>query len=86
MGKRRTRKQKETARHRFTLVANKPNVKRQNNIGLLPEIKPDQIVKKAESMTQVANSGTVKRDILKSLILASLILSLEIMLYLVWNR
>ena len=70
--KRRTRKQKESVHHPFAVSwePERARVKRETKID--PEAK-------------IALT-TAKRDILKSLILASLILGMEVVLYLGWSR
>ena len=67
---RRTRKQKEHAHHPFTVTwePNQAHVKRETKIE--PEAKL--------ALT------TAKRDIIKSLLLASLILGMEVVIYLAW--
>lgn len=70
--KRRTRKQKESAHRPFAVSwePEKAHVKRESKI---------------EPEAKIALT-TTKRDILKSLLLASLILGMELVLYLGWPR
>lgn len=106
MAKRRTRKQKEKARHQF-IASWEPfsNKIRQSSAtkGKPKKNTPKAIVKgqifehkKAKKLknTKIKNAnhsadyenlGTIKRELAKSLIIASLILSLEVMLYLRWQ-
>ncbi len=93
MGKRRTRREKEGAHHQFTLswqpeakkTLFEPHVKGQ--LKNLPEAKTDrhEPVKNADILTKVGPVEPIKRDIIKSLILASLILGTELVIYLAWN-
>jgi hypothetical protein len=68
---RRTRKQKVNAHHplMFTWKPDQPHVKRESKI---------------ESEAELALT-TAKKDILKSLIFASLILGSEVVIYLAWK-
>ena len=92
MTKRRTKKQKQGARHTFNLSwapgeenePRKPGVKGQFNIE--PK-KPNPSFHKRESALNLAKDASlasIKKDIVKSLILVSLILALEVVLYLAW--
>ena len=92
MAKRRTKKQKQGARHTFNISwvpgeeieAGKPGVKGQFNIE--PK-KPNPSSHKRESALNLAKDASlasIKKDIVKSLILVSLILALEVVLYLAW--
>lgn len=83
MAKRRTRKQKIQAKHKFIF---EPVVKGQfkNELKAILPSKLDS--KKAKKLANLTDLASLKRDIIKSLILASLVLSLEIMIYLAWNR
>ena len=97
MAKRRTRKDKESAHHQFLYswqnepkkVSAEANVKSQfKNV---PEAKnssaiPVIPVKRAKIMAQVYDLASIKRNILRSLIMASLILGIELVVYLAWNR
>ncbi len=86
MAKRRTKKQKEKAKHVFSVswVPSEPGVKGQFNSELK---KPGASSGKHESALSLAKDGSlasIKKDILKSLIIVSLILALEVVLYLAW--
>ena len=100
MAKRRTRKQKEKAKHRFVISrdptgsAAKPQPKKSNSEAVVKgqTKKRFSLKKSKKSKAKIADllakdSGlaSIKRDIVKSLILASFILGLEIMLYLRWR-
>jgi hypothetical protein len=72
---RKTRKQKENIHRQFLYswdqnTNRKPRVKRETEI---------------EAKLDLAQSSA-KKDILKSLILSSLVLSLEVVVYLTWSR
>lgn len=79
MAKRRTRKQKENARHTFTDV---PVVKGQITSQPEPNLKAHQAQRKADILAQETSFVSIKRDVVKSLLLASFILSVEIVVYL----
>jgi len=93
MAKRRTKKDKKKAKHAFTIKWDsgstrlnfEPDVK-----GQIPEIKNEikpkaHDIRHAEFSASNVNLATIKKDITKSLILASLILASEVVLYLVWR-
>lgn len=97
MAKRRTRKQKEKAKHRLTVswkpstsspkkagktASKKPRVKGQIKKASQAKEKSLHKAKKANSMAKDEGLSLIKRDIVKSLIIASLILSLEVVIYL----
>ena len=93
MAKRRTRKQKIGAKHTFKTKkpevktdASQPPVKRQFSLKakVIPSLKPD--LKKAKGTAKDPGLSTIRHDIVRSLILASLVLSLEIMIYLIWSN
>ena len=91
MTKRRSKKQKQEAKHQFTISytpsasdgASSSTVKRQTKTSTsgtkadLPV--PENALNKAEQ----ANLARTKREIVKSLGLASLVLGLEVMIYLI---
>ena len=86
VGKRRTKKEKLKARHEFSLSwSNEANVKGQfNSEATTPSAKPV----KTESAKITANDASLKplrRNLIKSLAVASLILALEVVLYLAWT-
>jgi hypothetical protein len=93
VGKRRTRKQKEEARHQFNISwtpqpqkgSSEANVKGQ--IKTQPESRHDrgQKPKSAKLLAKEGNFEAYQRDIVKSLILASIILAAELVLYLAWK-
>lgn len=94
MAKRRTRKQKESAKHNLAfswkptkeIRDNSPRVKGQFNFEASPTPTEASKNKNAKSLAKDGSLSVVKRDIVKSLILASLILALEMMVYLAWNK
>jgi len=100
MGKRRTRKEKEWAKHQFSLSwvpfrqirqaepkknTTEADVKRQFEKTSKPTnskvIRSDLAV----SSDKDINLTQIKRDIVRSLILAGVIVGLEVVLYLAWN-
>jgi hypothetical protein len=85
MAKHRTKKQKQFAKHQFSLSW-EPGVKRQNNIGYEAKTSPAKPKESAENKTQPVPALPIKREIVKSLILVSFILCLELVLYLAWPR
>lgn len=83
MAKRRTRKQKVQAKHKFIFEpAVKGQFKNEPKTTLLS--KPDS--KKAKKLANLTDLVSLKSDIIRSLILASLVLGLEIMIYLAWKH
>ncbi len=97
MAKRRTRKQKEKAKHSFAVswkpstLTSKPEAKKGKSEPIVKgqttqaqKHKRDRHIKKksADRLAKDEGLGTIKRDLVKSLIIASLILTLEVVLYL----
>jgi hypothetical protein len=90
MTKRRTKKQKEKAKHQFLLnwkpeakiVTSEPVVKGQ--FKKAPRHKSPKLgkTKKALLSAKDRNLASIRKDIFKSIIIASLILSLELVIYL----
>jgi len=100
MAKRRTRKQKIKAKRPFVLNRNRSHksrsgepkkadrnspVKGQIKKGLKHKKKRDFKAKSSDNMAKDTKIASVKKDLLKSLIIASLILSLELVIYLGWK-
>ncbi|OGM05826.1 hypothetical protein A2125_02005 [Candidatus Woesebacteria bacterium GWB1_43_5] len=91
MAKRRTRKQKQTTKH-ASLRQLYLNPEAEINVvkrefSYKPNAVPAEAKKhkKAVSSPQDSSQKFIKRDIVKSLALASFILSLELVLYLAWK-
>jgi hypothetical protein len=92
VAKRRTRKQKEQALHRFTFnfspaaenEAKQPRVKGQFKKSALGLSKSGTRLKSADILAKETNFELIRKDILKSLILASFVLALEVVVYLAW--
>lgn len=94
MAKRRTRKQKISAQHKFSISwspeaqkdKTEPNVKGQ--ITKTTKSKPIKAgkAKSAKSSAKDRDLVKIKRDIIKSLIFAGIILGTEIVIYLAWTR
>ena len=85
MAKRRTRKQKQRAKHEFT-VSWEPKESKGN-----PKTKRaiNQTVEKDEAknlkLLQKNETSKIKKDIFKSLFLAGLIIGIEVALYFTWQ-
>lgn len=92
MAKRRTRKDKLKAKHTFTFSwtpePKKPSsthdVKGQLEKSGKQALPVASDPKNANLLAQEASLASIKRDILKSLFLASLILGIELVVYLAW--
>jgi hypothetical protein len=93
MAKRRTRKQKQKAVHQFNLswqpepknASTEPIVKGHLKNGVnTPSTKPSK-AKLAIDSTKDAQVSVIKRNLVRSLIIVSLILALEVVIYLVWR-
>ncbi len=88
MGKHRTKKQKLNVHHPFVLTwAPEAHVKGQfTSSNNFTADKPKEPAKKEKAVLLAQEEATIKikRDILKSLILVSLILASEVVLYLAW--
>ncbi len=100
MAKRRTRKDKEKAKHQFTISwkpsqskikseaknkAFEPNVKRQFKYTDKKPGYSDNKLKETYLSEKSYDLASIKKDMLRSLILATIILASEIVLYFVWN-
>jgi len=91
MAETRTRKNKENPHYGF-LVSWEP--KREKKAHVKGETKFDtndmpasiRRGKKADSLAQAEAGASIKRDVVRSLIIISLILILELVVYLAWNR
>lgn len=82
---RRTKKQKLNSHHSFTFSwSSQPRVKGQfaSNNNFTAKQARDE--KNAMFLAQEATTDKIKKDILKSLIIVSLILASELMIYLAW--
>jgi len=93
MGKRRTRKQKQQARHQLNISwtpqpqkgSAKADVKSQIEINPTVRLARGQRAKKATLLAKEGSFEAYGRDTVKSLVLASLILAAELVLYLAWK-
>lgn len=91
--KRRTRKDKKEAKHTFTLSWEKgaserkksDTVKGQSSSRHKKKQSGTKPPKNAKGKAKAQFSEGIKKDILKSLALAAIILSLEVMLYFIWS-
>lgn len=94
MAKRRTRKQKEKAKHDFIAKlhsgpgkgSSEPVVKGQFKKSGTDKAAKTKPTKNADILAKQADIASVRREIIRSLILTSLILGTEIMVYLIWFR
>jgi len=93
MSKRRTKKQKESVRHPFTLswnssqesVATEAPVKGQTSLSIKAKSRATGKLNSADISAQEASIKYVKHDILRSLAVVSLVLCLELVIYLAWK-
>ena len=93
MGKRRTRREKEAAKHQFLLSwkpeaksdISEPVVKRETESNLKAQISNVKTLNKVDISVKTENIALQKRDTVKSLILASLILGAELVIYFIPN-
>lgn len=91
MTARRTKKQKESAKHTFTFqwtpsvssARSEANVKREFPNEAKSTSETIRINKETKFTAKDANFTQIRRDLIKSLILASLILASEVVIYLV---
>jgi len=94
MSKRRTKKQKQKAKRQFFTSLkseaengqSEPVVKRQFKKRKIRKVSTPSQVKNTEPTAKVEGLGTIKRNIVKSLILSSLILGTEFVIYFAWSR
>ena len=99
MAKRRTRKQKEFAKHPVTIswkpsssasgseakkTSFEPNVKRQIQKYPKPEKLKSLRTQNSDYTGKISNLASIKKDVARSLILALIILASEVVLYLLW--
>jgi HEAT repeat protein len=92
MSKRRTRKEKEKAKHPFTYnwentpekAFSEPRVKRQIKNQVQPNSNKMSHSENAMLSAKDASLASIKRNIRKSIIIASLILIVELVIYLAW--
>lgn len=93
MSGKRTRKQKENVHHNFTISwSNEPKktvskalVNTQFKSALNTNNNEDKISNRADNMAIDYDLVAIKRNIIKSLIIISFILALEVVIYLVWQ-
>lgn len=92
MAKRRTKKQKQKAKHDFAISWEPKAKKRRSEPDVKGQIKKSGSGKKpsgtgndlAKNTAEPGNLASIKKDIIKSLILAGLILASEVVIYLTW--
>ena len=93
MTRRRTKKEKQNARHPFlvswnsgtTNASQNTPVKRQLDSKPIKLHQPGNEAKKADLLDKDNDIVSIKKGITKSLALASLILGMELVLYLAWH-
>lgn len=93
MGKRRTKEDKKNAKRPFAVTwknksetgSSEASVKGQFKNGKKSGKSGSKNSKKAKHSAKDGNLDKIKRDIIKSLILAAFLLGLEVVLYLSWN-
>ena len=94
MTKRRTRKQKDLAKHTFTIswkpeakkTDSEPSVKRQIQKYPKPEKLKSLRTQNSDYTGKISNLASIKKDVARSLILALIILASEVVLYLLWRK
>lgn len=94
MAKRRTRRQKEKAKHPNTFSwqpASKNSlpgsfVKRESQRGLTKNTLEANRQKNANLLTKEIDVPEIRKDIVRSLLITSLILASELVIYLLWNK
>jgi uncharacterized protein with von Willebrand factor type A (vWA) domain len=91
MGKRRTRKDKVEARHTVQIswspeASNKPGVKGQSKNTQKPEAIKISKRESAEQSAKESQIKAVKKDLVRSVLIALGIITLELVLYLAWNK
>ena len=91
--KRRTKKQKLTAKHEFGYVWNSANSRSLEAVVNRQTKKPKEVasnhntnLKTADITAKGHESTAIMRDVAKSILLSSLIIALEIVLYLIWKK
>ena len=93
MSKRRTKKDKEKARHSFAVnwdsgsgtLKFEPDVNRQLNPSTKTKEPLSLKINNPKFSAQTLNLASIRKDITKSLILAGLILASELVIYLIWK-
>ena len=94
MTKKRTKEDKAQAKHPFLISWDKTSSSQAPALHVKGQKENQQITKKGSGTTlnksdisaSIINLASIKKDIVKSLLIASFILSLELMLYLAWSR
>jgi len=92
MSKKRTKKQKQNTKYTFAYkvineaknLNSEPIVKRQIKNTTKTSSKGNGLQKNAEPKAKEKYQSYIRKDITKSLIIVSLILALEVMIYLAW--
>lgn len=87
----RTRKAKRNPNYSFLVSwdqkqTKKAHVKRETKIGTHHAPASNKVGKNADSLAQAETGALIKKDIIRSLIVISLILILELVVYLAWTK
>lgn len=93
VAKRRTKKQKQNARNNLTVSwdgsgksgSTRSTVKGEKNLSEAKVRSKTKSSKKSDDSAELANLGRIKRDIAKSVSVASLIIILELVIYWFWR-
>lgn len=86
MAKRRTRKEKETAQHEFAISWDPENtVKSQKHKRVVSEAVSLSTSKSSNTTASILELGSIKKDIIKSISIASFILVFELVIYFFWK-
>lgn len=84
----RTRKDKENPHYNFlySWTPTEPRVKGESGSGTKVNLSKLPASKKADILAKEASEARIKKDIVKSLILVGLVITLEVVVYLAWNK
>lgn len=87
----RTKKQKETTHYPFLVswtpkLGSEARVKGESKLAKTMPVPKLTRAERADLLAKDASLGRIKKDIIRSLILVSFILALEVVVYLAWSR
>lgn len=88
MSEHRTRKNKENPHYNFlySWTPSQARVKRESDSGQAVSVRKPLEAKRAEIQAKDEATPRIKKDIIRSLILVSFVLALEVVVYLAWKR
>ena len=88
MAVQRTRKNKENPHYNFlySWTPSEARVKRESDSKQIPLVRKSAQPKRAEIQAKDEATPRIKKDIIRSLILVSFMLALEVVVYLAWKR